>query len=246
MLYILLIGILALVAAATFFVLKLFRQGRYLLNSLEHIEEALPNPTAAAEGRAYLHRLLQLEPETLPPLGGWAASADFLIIVAEHVLRAKPEVAVEFGSGVSTLVINRCLQLNGRGRLLSFESNAEFADITRGRADRLGVPHDVRAVDLVDAAPLGFAGKWYRTEDLPAEIDMIVIDGPPKAIHPETRGGAGKDVFPRLTANGRIFLDDAKRPGERAVADKWRAMFPDMRFDLIGTEKGTLIGRRPA
>src|SRR5690242_20570642 len=49
---------------------------------------------------------------SLPPTRGWAASPDFLREIAVHVLHARPGVIVECGSGVSTVVLARCLQKN--------------------------------------------------------------------------------------------------------------------------------------
>ena len=202
----------------------------------------LANARAQAEARAYLATLLQQPPETLPPMGGWAASADFLVILAETVLARRPETVVEFGSGVSTLVAARCLQLNGRGRLLTFDHDAAFAEVTRQRLQRLGLAGEVVAVPLGEP-PSGYAGRWYDVADLPATIDLLVIDGPPKHNHPETRGGAAA-LFDRLRGPGAVvLLDDAARPGERAVAELWRERHPALAFAFIGTEKGTLIGR---
>jgi predicted O-methyltransferase YrrM len=175
----------------------------------------------------------------LPPLGGWAASADFLIILAEHILREKPETIVEFGSGVSTIVAVRCVQINGRGHVVTYDHDAFFAGVTRERAARLGLNVDVRVVKLSENA--GFSGKWYEVPDLPDRLDLIVVDGPPVTIHPETRGGAGL-VIPRLSSNGVVLLDDAQRSGERAIIERWRKDIPTMNFTYLGTEKGTIVG----
>lgn len=69
----------------------------------------------------------------LPPTRGWAASPDFLNQVAERVLKEKPNTVVELGSGVSSLVIGRCLQLNGEGKLFSFDHSDQFGTLTRQR-----------------------------------------------------------------------------------------------------------------
>lgn len=195
------------------------------------------------EGRQYLATLLDQPAETLPPSGGWAASTDFLILLAEKILCEKPETVVEFGSGITTLVIARCLRLNGRGKLISYDHDAAFAEVTRRRAERLGLPHDVRTVRLIPASALGYAGVWYEMPGLPETIDLLVIDGPPRPYHPETRGGAGA-IFSRLSPGGAILLDDASRPGEQAVAARWRREFPHIQFTSVSTEKGTLIGHR--
>jgi predicted O-methyltransferase YrrM len=232
--------VIALLVAILYALLKLYRRlpGQFKTLS-ENLSWAMRVTTQQSEGRAYLSRLLGLELGDLPPLGGWAASADFLVILAEHILREKPEIIVEFGSGVSTITAARCIQINKRGRLITYDHDAFFAGTTRERAMRLGLEVDIRVVPL--SANAGFSGKWYEVSDLPDRIDLIVVDGPPIAIHPETRGGAGL-IIPRLSTNGVVLLDDAQRAGEKAIVERWRRDFPTVSFTYLGTEKGTVIG----
>jgi predicted O-methyltransferase YrrM len=205
----------------------------------DDLAHALAGSRHQDQARMYLSSLLKVAPERLPPLGGWAASADFLVLVAEHILNNRPSAIVEFGSGVSTLVMARCVQLNGSGKLLTFEHDEVFAKLTESRARTLDLDVNVRCVPL---SPIGsFAGQWYVTNDLPEEIDLIVIDGPPMSYHPETREGAAS-LFRNLSIRGVVILDDAARPGERAVAGRWREAYPDMEYRYLDTEKGTLLG----
>ena len=72
----------------------------------------------------------------------------------------------------------------------------------------------------------------------------MLIDGPPWAVHPMTRGAAAT-LFDLVSPGGTVMLDDAARPGERFVARRWRRRHPEFEFvlDRSGT-KGTLIGRK--
>lgn len=45
----------------------------------------------------------------------WSAAPDFLELIVDHALAHKPDVIVECGSGVSTLMLARCCELYGRG-----------------------------------------------------------------------------------------------------------------------------------
>jgi hypothetical protein len=106
-----------------------------------------------------------------------------------------------------------------------------------------GVDADMRATPF-KPSPNGWPGIWYDHGPLPAEIDLLIVDGPPWAIHPYVRGAADS-LFDRMAVGGTVLLDDAARPGERVVARKWRKRWPNFEFELIqvGT-KGTLVGRR--
>ncbi len=86
-----------------------------------------------------LLRVLAVEPGWLPPTRGIAASPDFLLCIADHLRTAKPDVVAECGAGVTTLVIARCLQLNGYGKLFSIENDAGQARLARERVHERGL-----------------------------------------------------------------------------------------------------------
>lgn len=181
--------------------------------------------------------------KSLPPAGGKAASPDFLKLLADRILRDKPEVIVECGSGLSSVVASRCLQLNGRGRLYSLEHMEEFADQTRRELNRQGL---VNWASILDAplAPYHINGRsfsWYRWSDLPdLPIDLLIVDGPPARTGASPRYPAGPVLFPRLSSRGVVLIDDAARPEELAVIAEWSKEFPNLAFctDLQEFEKG--------
>ena len=195
-----------------------------------------------ASKHALLDRL-ELPHDALPNLGSWKADTGLLALVAEHILAAKPKLVVEFGTGASSLIIARALQMAGGGTLISFEQHAEFVDATRQWLADYGLEADLRAVPLRPSPP-PWSGLWYDHGQLPGGIDLMLIDGPPWTIHPFTRGAAAT-LFGQVAPGGAIMLDDAARPGERLVARRWRKDWPDFRFNLVksGT-KGTLVGKR--
>ena len=200
-----------------------------------------------AAARRELLALVRLTDAQVPPDGGWVAGADFLLLLARQVLAQKPGLVVEFGSGVSSVIIARCLQLNGGGRLLSFDHDPGFAELTRRRLKRAGVPGEVRAAPLRPGHD-GYGGSWYDHGELPDGIDLLVIDGPPawREEQAESRGSAAPAAFAKLAPGGIVLLDDAARPGEQRVAARWRREFPEIRFDGAETQKGVLIGSRAA
>lgn len=203
------------------------------VRSLKNPSLTLANDRTQSEARAYLLHLLQWPDGALPPMGGWAASADVLILVAEWILDRKPAAVVELGSGVSSLVIGRCLQLNGQGKLLSYDHDADFLAVTARRMRLAGLPYD--GVH----APLS-KDNWYDLPSIPANIDLLFIDGPPMSFGEEVRAGAAR-LFPNLAPGALVVLDDAARPGERRVAKTWATQFPMLRSTFLGTEKGTLL-----
>src|SRR5687768_10142137 len=80
------------------------------------------------------HRLLDrldLPYDALPNLGSWKADTGLLTLVTDHILAERPHLVVEFGTGASTLVLARALQLAGGGKLISFDQHGDFVEATR-------------------------------------------------------------------------------------------------------------------
>ena len=194
-----------------------------------------------ADKRALLDRIA-LPADALPHLGSWKADTRFLHHIVDAVETLRPANVVELGCGASSLVIARALDRHGGGRLTSYDQHADFVASTSSWIESHGLQADIYTAPLGNPAP-GWGGHWYQLCDVPATIDLLVIDGPPWAIHPFVRGSA-ESLFARLTPRATILLDDAARPGEQVVARRWRERWPHIAFhyDRRGS-KGTLIGR---
>jgi len=195
------------------------------------------------KARAALIARLGLKPDALPNLGSWKADVGFLKLIADHVLELKPDQVVELGAGASSLIVTRALQINGKGKLLSFEQHGEFAQATQEWLRDNGLDAEIRHAPLLKTHA-GWPGRWYDHGPLPDQIDLLIIDGPPWSVHPYVRGAA-ETLFNRMPVGGVVLLDDAARPGERVVARRWRRNWPGFEFKLVHAgSKGTLIGRR--
>jgi len=165
---------------------------------------------------------------------GWAASPDVLLYLYREILRRKPAVVVELGSGVSTLVIAAGLREVGKGgQLYSLDHSGEYAEETRQVLRDHGLVGNAAVFDapLVTWTPprptrLGEEWLWYS---LPREvsglsaIDWLLVDGPPKATGQNARFPAVPQWRDRMVAGGMVFLDDAARKDEKVIAAEWSA-----------------------
>ncbi len=184
---------------------------------------------------------------SLPDTRGWAASPDFLLELTRHALADRPAVVVECSSGTSTLVLARCMQINGGGKVYSLAHDAAYARETRRQLDRHGLSAWAEVID----APLtarefgGATWPWYATDRLPrdAEIDMLVIDGPPQATRSLARYPAGPALFGSLSPGAAVFLDDAYRPDEQQILRRWADEYPEIEQRLLPCEKGCAVLR---
>ncbi|MBU0500845.1 MAG: class I SAM-dependent methyltransferase [Gammaproteobacteria bacterium] len=182
----------------------------------------------------------------LPYSRNWSASPDFLKLIVEHCLEARPARILECSSGLTTLMLARCCQLNGQGHVYSLENGAPFAAATGHHLDRYGVADRASLI----LAPLENQRikeenyLWYGLNGLPvADIDMLVIDGPPGFLQRHSRYPALPLLFGRLSDACVIFLDDAARQDEKEIVMRWKQEFPAIRHEFIPTERGCSVFR---
>lgn len=190
-----------------------------------------------------LERRLSL-PYSLPPLRGWAASPDFLLLIADHVAQHKPETIVECSSGASTLVMAQTVKKNGKGHIYSLEHDSFYAEKTREHLRRQGLEDWATVID----APLQLYTlsnqqyQWYKLEGVfeTNQIDMLVIDGPPQDLNKHARYPAGEILFPLLTNQAAVFLDDSDRTDEREIIEMWLLRFKKFQLLKHSCEKGAV------
>jgi len=191
---------------------------------------------------------LQL-PGALPVTPDWSAAPDFLQCLIDVCLEQRPSLILECGSGLTTVVLARCCQLNGYGHVYSLENGADYAAATRAMlagfdvAQQASVVHAPLETVILDAAEY----RWYSRRRLPAgRFDMLVIDGPPGFIQRHSRYPALPLLHDRLADDCAVFLDDAARQDEREIVARWLAGFPAFWHEYLELERGCSILRRRA
>ena len=195
------------------------------------------------QDRDALNEKLGFDPDVLPNLGSWKADAGFLNLLADYIELQRPRCIVEFGMGASTIVASRVIQMNGEGRIVSFDQHKEYVGAVNDWLASLGLEAELHHAPLTRRSTR-WPGRWYAYADAPESIDLLVIDGPPWAVHPFGRGAAD-DLFERIPSGGAAMMDDGARPGERVIAARWKQRWPQFDFELVKAgSKGTLVGVR--
>ena len=184
---------------------------------------------------------LGLSPERLPYTPNWSAAPDFLELIVDHVLTAKPSTIVECGSGMTTLMLARCCALNGHGHLYSLENGADYATNTRAAI----ADHRLQEYSTVIHAPLIHYSvnnsdyQWYDLSGLPVtNIDMLVIDGPPGFLQRHSRYPALPLLANRFSDRCSVYLDDAARDDEQALVRMWLDELPGLVHHYTANERG--------
>jgi predicted O-methyltransferase YrrM len=241
------VGVWLIVGLALFMLFKIRRIHVATYEMQENIKATLKETTtlfAQIQAHNSLEKILGL-PKPLPPMRGWAGSPDFLLTVAQDILRTKPENVTECSSGLSTLVSARCLQINGKGHVYSLEHDAHYAEKTRA----LLLENGLSEWATVFVAPLE-KGKdgliWYRENTLPKTekpIDVLIIDGPPAPGSSMARFPAIPRLKDRFANKFAVFLDDADRADEIEAVKQWQQQLNGVTETRPPAEKGLSILR---
>lgn len=207
------------------------------------------------ESLSWLQRRLKIKGQ-LPPLRGWAASPDVLLRLHEHIIRFKPQVIVECGSGASTVVIADALQQNGMGKLFSIEHSDYYGAQTLDtlQAESLKDWVDLRIGDLepwegehLNPTDAGKPSLWYPFSLLNdiQNIDLLWVDGPPGSTCLFSRYPAVPALAEKFSDRIEVWLDDTARQEEKDICESWATNY-GFELKLYPLEKG--LGRlvRPA
>ncbi len=146
------------------------------------------------------------------------------------------------------MVIARLLAERG-GELTAIEHDADWAAWVRSQLEL----EDLSGVTVLHAElephPQSWAGApWYSRDvvaGLPAEIDLLLVDGPPGYGDgmERSRFPALGELSDRMAADGMVLLDDADRDPEREIAERWMREHESWTFG-VDAELGIALGTR--
>jgi hypothetical protein len=188
------------------------------------------------------------------PAGGWTigrSCASALALLAEAVA---PQRILEFGSGVSTVILAAlCAARGGDGRVISVDESPAFAARTRRLLGRFGLAEQVTLI----TAPVGeqeidgWQGTSYvldadqmTTELAGSAVDFVFIDGPANWLRRCSDGRYGTLLTARrwIGASAVFAVDDALRRRDLATLRRWRALpFVDL-AGVVPVGRGLGVG----
>ncbi len=185
--------------------------------------------SVVSENAALVNLFAIFDPhDELPAPGGWAASPQTLLRLTGLALDLPEDgLAVECGSGTSTVWLALACRRAGRGRVVALEHDDHYAERTRSTLRRLGLDTvaEVRSAPLESIAVGDRTQLWYSRDawsDLTG-IDILFVDGPPGHIGPRSRYPAFPLLAASLSTDAVVALDDVVREDEAAIASDWLA-----------------------
>lgn len=190
------------------------------------------------EALTNLHALIPVR-QPLPPMRLWAASPDLAVIIWAQIKQHQPQIIVELGTGVSTIVAGYAVEPYG-GQIYSFEHQADFAAVNQARLEQ----HQLSDYVTVIHAPLHDG--WYTLDQLRTiqPIDMLIVDGPPGVDIPQARYPALPNLVNQLAKHAIIIVDDYLRDYD--TVQQWITEFSLEIVEEHINEKGTVVLRKRA
>ena len=171
-------------------------------------------------------------------------------ILVNEVAKRKPRVIVEFGSGLSTVLMAKVIEVVGfECKFLSFEEDERYKKRTdawlkaEGLAERANVVH--APIDYECEVP------WYRGGNqllplLPSENAFVFVDGPRspgKIEHCRSQWirmpGLWLTAYLWCQRGSAAIVDDTVR--DASTVERWKKEFHDAKWTDLGTERGALL-----
>ncbi|MFD2515638.1 class I SAM-dependent methyltransferase [Pontibacter locisalis] len=170
-----------------------------------------------------------------------SSSIDFLslsLILNDIVINRRKSI-VELGSGFSTIVIAKLIQINNLScKFLSIEHDPEWIILQKELLKNEGLE------GIVEIQLMPLISGWYCEKFIaninksPGFIDCLIVDGPPaysKEIEDSRRPALYK-LNESLAVNSFILLHDTDRLGESEIIKSWENTF---KLDFIDSGKSS-------
>ena len=164
-------------------------------------------------------------------IGVWTLGSSTLAFLERRIAANRPRCILEFGSGVSTVLIAHAMShvhdKPGRVLLVSLEQDSAQAERTRALLVAAGLSEVVRVLHtpLVVRSNRGEMRSAYDiTTELLRELeafsfDLVVIDGP--SAEAGARVTTLDGIRALLRPGAEVYMDDALRDGEICAAKYW-------------------------
>lgn len=171
------------------------------------------------------------------PFLPFSASYRLLAHLANDIINNRRRRILEFGSGVSTVIMARLNRMNRLGlTIISVDSNAEWIEMQKETLAKEGLEGGVSFVYApCVAGPYDFRGHnyWFDPASLDPHLadflpDLVLVDAPMGSM-PYARYGALPYLLDKLPECYSIFLDDTHRAEEKAIVKAWQSMIEDCR-----------------
>lgn len=155
--------------------------------------------------------------------------------IANDIIINKPKFIIEFGSGISTIILDNIISKNRLDvTFFSIDDNKEWQELISSEIKNVELVHF--QISSRNDFSFNKNGKWYEIPKdhklLDYKFDLAIVDGPSGKICNYSRYGALNFLKSRLSSNGIIFLDDTDREEDLFLLNEFSKEF---KFSIVET-----------
>lgn len=220
---------------------------RAVKSNSSHVTSTVRDSTRQVESLAQIYSRFSNMKLPMPSTGGFAIDAQALGHLITLVEERSPRRILELGSGTSTVWLGY-LARSFDGTVVTLDHLEGYLELTRTAIDRHALNDCVesRLAPLEEVESDGQTYQWYSPDALRdlADIDLVLIDGPPAATGPQARYPALPQIISMLAPHATVILDDAHRQEESDIVDLWQSKYPDFKQIEIGTSRLAVLERK--
>lgn len=163
-----------------------------------------------------------------PGFGGWRLEEDTCKFIGKYCEIYKPEVVVEFGTGLSTLILAQEVLKGNVKTIWSIDHQKIFPGHPKAIVEQNKAMSSHVHFDWFPIKMKVYEGKVFQFYDIPdgffkrmGHIDLVIIDGPPYYF--DSREAALYAVYEQLSKKSLVLLDDANRKNrEQKYIKQWK------------------------
>lgn len=154
-----------------------------------------------------------------------------LHILINDIIVNNRQSIIEFGSGISTILIGRLCKLNNlKTQLYTIDDNEGWVSLMKGMIKKENLENFISLIyaPLEEISLSNHHLKWYSTKILDQSLsnqtfDMVITDGPMAYLQEieRSRFPAVPYIKDKLESNHSIFLHDTNRHGEQSIIEDW-------------------------
>ncbi len=185
------------------------------------------------------------------PVTDSSISFHTVLTILNDIILNKRQNIVEFGSGISTLVIAKLIKEDKMDcKFFSVEDNPDWIRFMKSNISKNSLEEYIKLIYApLEKTDLALENNsWYSikvldehiTSDL--KIDLALVDGP-SAWRPEiklSRYTAIPYLINKLADNFSIYLDDSNRKGEQKIISLWKKKY-NLNFNKINSKSSVCI-----
>lgn len=181
-------------------------------------------------------------------INGGALRPFCMAYILNEIIINKRKSIIEFGSGISTILIARLIKENELPvSFVSVEHNIEWIEVLKKQLEKENLTDfaKIEYINLVDQNTefgniLSYDSQRILNIVGDSKYDLIIVDGPPANTREirYSRYPVFLNLINNLSNDYCLIIDDANRKGEKEIINTYKNTYPKLDFNLVGKTLG--------